>query len=165
MDNVEAELDILIDGMLKKERALNEILSITENQNTVIESELTKDEIAAFIVNMNREKQIHIQTVIGCDNLFERILKESGPALDASPDLYKPQIAKLQSLIKTVMDLDVSIRVKEEKNSDYMKKAGQGPRNLTRKKVKDSSANMISIAQDENRVIKAYEKNSKDFKG
>ena len=167
MDQLETYLSILIDGMVKKERSLIEILSITENQNTVIESELPKDEIMAFIVNMNREKQLHIQTVIDCDNLFERILKEAGPELDAKPDLYKPQIAELQSLIKKVMDLDVSIRVREDKNNEFIKKAGirQVADPGARKGVKQAKDKLPATMLSENRVIEAYKQNSRDYRG
>ena len=170
MEPLEAQLSILIEGMIKKEKALIEILSITDNQNTVIESELPKDERMAFIVNMNREKQDYIQTVIDCDNLFERLLKEIGPDLDSSPDLYKPQVAELQVLIRKVMDLDVSIRVREDKNNDFLLKTAKGQginaaESTVRKKISDLPSQRISAIHDENRIIDAYKKNAKDYTG
>ncbi|MDR1664388.1 MAG: hypothetical protein LBR83_05640 [Clostridiales bacterium] len=160
MDQVEVKLNLIIDGMKKKEAALREAAGITENQSTVLDSALSKDEILAFIVTMNREKQQHIQTVINCDHLFERILKEIGPSLDANPDLYKPQIGEIQKMIRQVMDLDVAIRVQEEKNSDKMLKLNRTIRAGDPPVAKQSPA-----ITDEKRVIKAYEENSKNYKG
>ncbi len=121
MDWLLTRLNILADGLEKKEQALREIVNITENQNTVLLSELTDVEANAFIVQMNKEKQQFIKQVIQCDNVFESILKEAGPALDAAQDSYKPQVEELQKRIRRVMDLDVKIRVYEEKNNALMK--------------------------------------------
>ena len=173
MDPVETKLNILIDGMKKKSQALTEIKSITENQGTVLASALKKDEILAFIVQMNREKQVNIQTVIDCDNLFEKILKEIGPELDANQHLYGPQINAIQEMIRVVMDLDVSIRVLEDKNNDKMKRLNglatpRAQRSVIPehiKEMKKPNVRQAAVIKDDNRVIKAYENNSRNYKG
>ncbi|MCL2708509.1 MAG: hypothetical protein FWF03_05260 [Defluviitaleaceae bacterium] len=175
MDPIEGKLAALIDGMEKKAGALQEIRNITENQGTVLGCGLPGDQILAFIVQMNREKQTHIQTVISCDSLFEVILREIGPELDAKQDSYKAEISRLQEQIRLVMDLDVSIRVTEEKNNESMKllnaennKAGVSgaiKKGVRRQGEKKRAEKNVSLIQDEKRVIKAYEKNAKNFKG
>jgi hypothetical protein len=120
LDPLETKLSVLSDGMGKKERALAEIVNITENQGTVLASGLSVDEIRNFIVAMNREKQIHIQTIHACDDMFEDILKEIGPELDAHPHMYGLQVQDLQQRIRRVMDLDVKIRVQEDENNKKM---------------------------------------------
>lgn len=171
MDPIEVKLNVLIDGMDKKEEALNEIADITENQSTVLESGLSRDEIMTFIVQMNREKQTQIQTVLCCDSLFEQILKEIGPELDARTESYKPQIAALQTRIKRVMDLDVGIRVCEERNNDKLRRIDGAAAPIAAKQTpliqqeKPPVSRQAAVVQDGNRVIKAYENNSKNFKG
>jgi hypothetical protein len=160
MDWLRAQLNILADGLNKKEQALSEIVNITENQGTVIESGLSAEETRAFLTQMNREKQQLIKTVLQCDSMFETVLKEAGPALDAAPDAYKPQVAELQKRIRRVMDLDVRIRVYEEKNNALQK--GQNitaPPPVTGKQQVQAQP----LPTDANRIIGAYAKNSRNF--
>lgn len=174
MDPVEIKLGILMDCIKKKEQALVEILSITENQGTVLQSDLTGDEIRAFMVQMNREKQIYIQTVLQSDTMFENMLKEIGPKLDANPRLYKQRIAELQSMIRRVMDMDVKIRVQEGQNNQqpgtintdeavlqkpFTPAAEAVPQRPT--KQKPPVMKQAAILQDSTRVIKAYKNNTK----
>jgi hypothetical protein len=155
MNTVETKLNILIDGLKAKEQSLLEIVSITENQTTVLESELETEHAQAFIFQMNQEKQVHIQQVITCDNLFESILKEIGPELDADQSAYMAQVKVLQEYIKSVMDLDVKIRILEEKNNQLMDKRKTGiPAPPVKKKP--------SIPKDANRVIDAYKNNARN---
>jgi SMC interacting uncharacterized protein involved in chromosome segregation len=160
VDWLRTQLNILADGLNKKEQALREIVNITENQGTVIESGLTADETRAFLTQMNREKQQLIKTVIQCDNMFEAVLKEAGPALDAAPDAYKPQVAELQKRIRRVMDLDVKIRVYEEKNNALQN--GKKPFEPTPAPGKQPTQTQ-PLPTDANRVIGAYAKNSRNY--
>jgi hypothetical protein len=162
VDWLRTQLNILADGLNKKEQALSEIVNITENQGTVIESGLTEDETRAFLTQMNREKQQLIKTVIQCDNMFEAVLKEAGPALDAAPDAYKPQVSELQKRIRRVMDLDVKIRVYEEKNNALQnrRKPLDHPPAPGRQQTQVQAQ---PLPADVNRVIGAYVKNSRNY--
>jgi hypothetical protein len=161
------QLNILADGLNKKEQALGEIVNITENQGTVLQSGLPEEETRAFLSQMNREKQQYIKTVIACDNMFEAVLKEAGPALDAAPEAYKPQVAELQKRIRRVMDLDVKIRVYEEKNNALQntnhKATAQPATSVISQKPPPS--NTPALPPDANRVIGAYVKNTRNYIG
>jgi hypothetical protein len=156
MNNMETKLNLLIDGLRKKEQALLEIVSITENQGTVLESELPAEEAQAFVTQMNREKQVHIQVVIQCDNMFESVLKEIGKKLDKEVDLYKPQVQVIQEHIKKVMDLDVKVRVLEDKNNQRIqsKRIGEAAGNYQKKPGIQ--------AKDTQRIIDAYKNNARN---
>jgi hypothetical protein len=160
MDWLRAQLNILADGLNKKEQALREIVNITENQGTVIESGLSAEETRAFLTQMNREKQQLIKTVLQCDSMFETVLKEAGPALDAAPDASKPQVAELQKRIRRVMDLDVRIRVYEEKNNALQKglHTDAPPPAAGKQQVQAQP-----LPTDANRIIGAYAKNSRNY--
>lgn len=155
MDPIETQLNLLCDCLQKKEKALTEVLNITENQHTVLNSGMAADEAKSFFVQMNREKQVFIETILQCDNFFEGILKEIGPTLDVNPALYKTSILELQGLIKKVMDIDVKIRVCEDKNRVFVDKPTPVPR----------PARPTPIMQDSRRIIKAYEDTKKNYKG
>ena len=155
MNTIETKLNILIDGLRKKEQSLLEIVNITENQGTVLESELPQEQIQTFVANMNMEKQAHIQDVIKCDNLFEKILNEIGKALDKSPESYVEQVQTIQEGIKKVMDLDVKVRVLEEKNNRFVLSRREAEKLLARQK-------RPKLARDTSRLIDAYKKNTRD---
>jgi hypothetical protein len=153
MNTIETKLNILIDSLRKKEQSLLEIVSITENQGTVLDSELPSDQAQAFVAQMNREKQAHIQSVLQCDSLFETVLKEIGPALDADHTAYKPQVETLQDGIKRVMDLDVKIRVLEEKNNQRV---------LTQRNAEAVLNKKPGIPKDTKKLIEAYKNNARN---
>ena len=160
MSEIEAKLGILLDGLKKKEQALAEIVSITENQRTVIESGIPLAEVRAFIQEMNQSKQEFIQVVKDCDTMFENMLKEVGPQLDARQDMYTSEVHELQKWIRRVMDLDVKIRVSEEENNRLIIALSPAPPPSQGLKPKPSG-----LPMDSSRVIKAYEQGAKGFKG
>jgi hypothetical protein len=155
MNTVETKLHILIDGLKVKEQSLLEIVSITENQGTVLTSELPDEQALAFVAEMNKEKQVHISNVLKCDNLFEAMLKEVGPELDANQNAYKPQVQALQEGIKRVMDLDVKIRVMEDENNRQALKRREGDAVSPLQKKP-------AIPKDTSKVIEAYKSNTKN---
>ena len=148
---IEDKLEVLLDGLKRKQNALNEIVNITTNQQVVIKSRLSHAEIMTFILEMNVGKQDFIKTVKDCDDMFERLLQEVGPALDAEADMYKPQVAELQKYIRQVMDLDVKIRVLEEENNTLLDEIR--PKTYTGIRQKQSL--------NEQKVLKAYREGSK----
>jgi len=120
MDSIEVELKVLIECLIKKEKALMQIGNITENQGFVLTSELTHDEVYSFFMQMNGEKQSFIQRVLQCDQVFENVFRNVGPILDANPTQYGEQVQAMQDLIRSVMDLDVQIRLGEQENSKIL---------------------------------------------
>ena len=159
MPEMETKLNILIDGLKKKEEALAEIVRITENQGSVIHSEMPLAEVEAFMLEMNEVKQGFIQQVLRCDALFESILKEVGPELDATQDSYQSHVAEMQKYIRRVMDLDVKVRVNEEENNQK----------LSQRKPQTANPRLglapAPMPPDSARVVRAYEQGKKNFKG
>lgn len=153
-------LNIMLTGLKKKEQALLEILAISENQKTVIESELPLDESRELVFQMNSGKQAAIQIVKDCDNMFEAMLKEMGQELEREQDNYKPQVKVMQEHIKRIMDIDVKIRVTEQENNRLLdgKRELFAPPNIGLKP-------RMSVMKDTKTVIDAYKESSKNFKG
>jgi len=159
MNHMETQLAILLDGLRNKEQALVELVNITDNQRTVIESGLPIEEVRAFLVEMNKEKQQYIDRVKGCDNMFESMLREVGPELDAKQHMYKPQVAEMQKHIRRIMDLDVKVRVKEDENNTLLNALAPAVHEQPGLKPKPKL-----LPPDNARVIKAYEQ-EKRFRG
>ncbi|MDR0272809.1 MAG: hypothetical protein LBI27_05790 [Clostridiales bacterium] len=153
-------LNIMLDGMKKKTAALTEILSISENQRTVIESVLPIDGVREMIFGMNEEKQAAIQVVKDCDNMFEKMLKDIGPELEAQQDMFKPQVKLLQDNIRKVMDLDVKIRVAEEENNKLL-----DARRATELPPTSGIRPKVAMPPDSAKVLNAYKQGKTNYKG
>jgi hypothetical protein len=159
---MQSHLKIMLDGLKRKATALTEILSISENQRTVIESELPLDGVRETIFSMNDEKQASIQIVKDCDNMFEKMLKEIGKELEAQQDNFKPQVQVLQEHIKKVMSLDVKIRVAEEENNQLLdKRRAEELPQTAQKGLKPK----VTMPTDTAKVLKAYKQGKTNYKG
>src|SRR5215469_1108550 len=110
MDAMIAQLGLIDDGLLKKEKALHEVLNISENQQTVLRSNLDVDMARRMVFDMNEAKQEAIKIVIACDDMFEDMLKVIGEELAQTQHLYKPQVQSMQEKISRVIALDAKIR-------------------------------------------------------
>ena len=173
MDRMVTHLNIMLDGLKKKEQALAEILSITENQQTVIKSELPLDAIRELVFEMNEGKQAAIKIVKDCDNMFEAMLKDMGQDLEARQDMYTPQVKTLQLHIRRVMDLDVKIRVTEDDNNRLLDERRSGsaqsqpqvpsPGQKTNRAPEPKPK--VNMPTNSVQVIKAYEKGRTNYKG
>lgn len=161
MSDMLTQLNIMLEGLKKKAAALTDILSISENQRTVIESELPLEKVREMIFGMNEEKQSSINIVRACDDMFEKMLKDIGVELDAQQENYKPQVKLLQEHIRNVMDLDVKIRVTEEENNRRLdeRRAIEMPVQHTGLKPK------VAMPMDSAKVLNAYKQGKTNYKG
>ena len=161
MDSIEVELKVLVECLKKKERALAQIASITENQGLVLTSELSHEEIYSFFMQMNVEKQDFIQLVMQCDQVFESVFVKVGPVLDANPSKFGEQVKAMQDLIRLVMDLDVQIRVGEENNSNVLSQALVNVKANLAGPPSDKPESIDGGEYGSHKVIEAYKSQSK----
>lgn len=160
VDNMLTQLNIMLEGLKKKATALTDILSISENQRTVIDSELPLEGVRQMIFGMNEEKQSSIRVVKDCDDMFERMLKDIGAELDAQQENYKPQVKLLQEHIRMVMDLDVRIRVTEEENNNRLDE-----RRATEIPISGGIKPKVAMPMDSAKVLNAYKQGKTNYKG
>jgi len=168
MNNMVTQLNIMLEGLKKKASALAEILSITENQQTAIKSELPLEGVRRLVFGMNEEKQEAIKTVIECDNMFETMLKDIGQELEATQHLYTPQVKIMQEHIKQVMSLDVKVRVTEEENNRLLDLRRETEEVKTTENIAPApppKPQKTKIPTNSAQVIKAYQEGAKDYKG
>ena len=159
---METHLKIMLDGLKRKANALAEVLNISENQRTVIESELPLDGVREMIFSMNEEKQASIQIVKDCDDMFEKMLKDIGKELEAQQEMYKPQVQLLQEQIRKVMSLDVKIRVTEEENNQLLDKRRAEELPQTHP---PGLKPRVGIPADAAKVLNAYKQGKTNYKG
>lgn len=152
MSDIKVKIDILNDALDKKEKLLVSIYNITENQELFykLEDENQKNKL---IKESSREKQIIIDEVISIDNIFINIVEEIKEELKYEKDLYQEKLNIMTEKIKKVTDLDIKIRVKEERNR----------RIFEFDKIKNSQIKTLKTSKSY--IIKQYEKNNrKNFK-
>ena len=147
MEHFAAQLNILNEILVKKKRFLTQVLTISENQETILLSKLEPEEISAYFVAMNGEKQGLIEEVIGTDDVFQSVFDGIRDIFDENAPLFKADIGALQAEIKELIEMDTQIRLQEEKNKSHLARI-----NKTTVKIDLSQA-----AKDY--VIKQYSKN------
>ncbi|MDO4966814.1 MAG: hypothetical protein Q4E51_08930 [Lachnospiraceae bacterium] len=107
---------IMIDSLKKKRDLLNTLLTKTKNQADLISGNDYDD------VNWNQfdvyveEKDNAIDKIEVLDDGFEQVFNRIREDLDFNKSLYANEIKEMQSLIKELTDIGISIQTAEEKN-------------------------------------------------
>lgn len=105
-------LNYLLD---RKIQILNQVLTITENQNIVFK-EFKNKETHEFIDISLEEKQNLINELIDIDNMFLKIFESFSGSLNRNKQTFKEDIKNIQSKIQEIITIDLKIRIQEEKN-------------------------------------------------
>ncbi len=122
----DVKLKMLIKLLVEKGAALQQLLTICENQETLILA-LSADEPdleggRLMHREMNNEKQRLIDVILQKDEIFQTVFGEISGDLDAIAKTNRELLVAVQDNIKTVTDLDAKIRVQEARNRDMLKK-------------------------------------------
>ncbi len=120
-------LNILLDILKTKRHFLLQILNLTENQEAILfisekEGNAEMPELSMMFNEMNNEKQKLIDQVINTDNIFQSTFDQMAEWFNEHAEMLKPQIKELQEKIKEVVDIDVKIRVQEQKNKELVER-------------------------------------------
>ncbi len=155
----EMKLKMLIQLLNDKESALEQILVICENQETLILSLNTEEpncqenqENRDFYALMNTEKQSLIDVVIQRDEIFQTVFSEISPMLETIAQSHRELLLTIQEQIKRVTNLDAKIRVQEARNRSLV----SGLNTKVATKVKPT-------ASAKSHVLNEYAKNSKNW--
>jgi len=126
-EQFETKLAILADILTKKRGALLSVLAISENQESLYASE-PSPERRDFLMQMGQEKQVHIDDVLACDDVFQGIFDSIAGIFEEKGKVYAEQVKALQASIAEVLELDIKIRAQEEKTKIAAQAAwGQRP--------------------------------------
>ncbi len=115
--NPHTKLTLLLEISKKKFKVLEEILNITENQNTIAQQNSVDHDLFS---ELHEEKQLRIDKRTELDNYFQSVYIEIKPALDRHPDLFRQSIKMLKQLIKQITELEMQIQLGEEKNRQLL---------------------------------------------
>lgn len=123
---IEIKVKLLMDVLAVKLRTLTQILNITENQESLLLSDDTSGALSVFFDGMSREKQVLIDEVTKADNLFQSAFNEISEDFERFAQGNKELVVGLQEGIKRVMDVDIKIRVMEQRNRELVSKHKKG---------------------------------------
>lgn len=105
-------LDVLIDGLQKKNKILNAILTCNEQQAEVIKNSGKLDDFDVLV----EKKAKLIDQLNQIDNGFQAVYNRVKDTLNNQKELYKPEIIRLQSLIHEMTDIGIAIETSESRN-------------------------------------------------
>lgn len=120
VDQFETKVKILINIVEEKNKMLKSIYDITENQETFLKSQDLTEEFKLFFAQMSEEKQKYIDKILEGDMLFQKIFIELDNVFEEKANLHKDLVKYLQQEIKKATELDIRIRVIEQRNKDFL---------------------------------------------
>lgn len=110
-------LNVLIDTLRKKEELLNTLIKLTkEQENILADSILPLDRFDSVM----EEKDKVIDHLNQAENGFEAIYQRVEKELPANKDQIKPEILKIQQLIRNITDKSMVIQAMESRNKDKL---------------------------------------------
>ena len=138
-----------LDNILnEKIQLLNQILNISENQSMFILQLEDENSLNSYLSSSLKEKQKIIDRIKIIDDTFIKKFESFGGELNKNKDFFKDELKKMQNKIQSITDLDIKIRIQEEKNKPIFKNMGQN------KKIKTLKAN-------KDYILKKYSENNK----
>lgn len=114
-NNISVYLVALRDSLQSKWDVLKEILSLTEQQEKILNAEeMNWDSFDGIL----QKKGKLLEKIEELDRGFEDIFDKVGATLKDNATQYKPQILELQNSVRVVTECGVKVQVLEKKNKD-----------------------------------------------
>lgn len=149
MLEIETKLNILNDALDKKAVILEQIYNITENEEMFFKT-LKGNELNEYISQAIKEKQNLIDKLNNIDSAFISVFESFKGSLNLNRQKYRESIISIQEKIKDIIDIDVKIRIKEERNKAFYAQ----PINMAGKKIN-------SLKTSKSYILEQYLKNNK----
>ena len=144
MDNY---LNVLKDSLIKKERILTDLIKKSEKQAEIVKAEQVEWDEFTKIVD---EKGELIDEIIKLDDGFETLYARIKEGLEENKEKYKPIIADIQTLVKSVTEKSADLQAIEYRNKTIIEAAFAN----TRKEIKQSKLGRKAAADYYNKMNK-----------
>ena len=131
-------LNILEDSLEKKNKVLGEILSLSEQQGTIISDDMDLSELDPFI----EKKGELIEALEKLDEGFEKVYERVSEELKGNKEKYADRIKHMQQLIREISEKSNAISVQEERNKSALQAFFGKKRNEVREGRVNSKAAM-----------------------
>lgn len=139
MADIDNYIMIMIDGLKKKLRLLEQISEINISQKAVLELE---DFDVDMLEDSIEQKSSLIEQLNVIDNGFEAVYDKIKEELIENKDVYKNQIQEMKDLIRQVTDLSVTVQNSENRNRELI----QSRFATMRKEMKESKKSSQHVA-------------------
>jgi len=118
MEDFAVTLKLLSEILLKKKEALITVLNICENEETVfLHGNICDSDI---LREMALQKQKYIDIVLDADNIFTNVFERIHDEMEEKCVKFPAEFSRVKHLINEVCELDVKIRLREEKNKNRL---------------------------------------------
>ena len=119
LSNINKKLSFLNDILNRKIEILNQILNISENQKMFLTSLQNENELNSYLSISLKEKQALINEIKNIDTSFINTFEQFGGELNKNKDFFKNDIQNMKDKIQQITDLDLKVRITEEKNKPF----------------------------------------------
>ena len=106
-------LGLMKDSLVKKDKLLSEIITLTKEQGVLLGETEFDDEVFDKLI---AKKSILISEINKLDEGFELTYKRIEDKIKAEPSHYRESIEKLQEIIRTLVDKGVEVETLERRN-------------------------------------------------
>lgn len=113
MENTKNYLQVLSESLDKKIDILERLEALTAEQKSIAEAEIFDDD--AFDANTDGKAAL-IAELEKLDNGFQILYDNIKAQIDGQKELYRQEIERLQTKIRTILDKNASLLVDEENN-------------------------------------------------
>jgi len=115
MSEVIVTIDLLTDGLRQKLKNLQEVLNYTIAQEKILDE--TPFNMKGFN-NIINSKQYRIDSIKMIDDGFQPTYEKVSGIILNNPELYREQILLMKELIKQISELEIDVKVHEERNKN-----------------------------------------------
>lgn len=113
MDQTGTYVIIMQESLLRKKKYLEQVLSLTEEQERIAKEKKFDEEAFGEIID---NKDVLINNINEIDKGFTSVYDRVRAEVLANQDLYHDELVEMQKLIKECVDLGMRIEVLEERN-------------------------------------------------
>ena len=113
MDQTGTYVTIMQESLLRKKKYLEQVLSLTEEQERVAKEKKFDERVFGDIID---NKDVLINNINEIDKGFTSVYDRVRAEVLANQDLYHDELVEMQKLIKECVDLGMLIEVLEERN-------------------------------------------------
>ncbi len=113
MDQTGTYVTIMQESLLRKKKYLEQVLSLTEEQERVAKEKKFDERVFGDIID---NKDVLINNINEIDKGFTSVYDRVRAEVLANQDLYHDELVEMQKLIKECVDLGMRIEVLEERN-------------------------------------------------
>lgn len=106
-------LDLMHGSLIKKDKALTSILSVTQSQEKLLGEPAFNEEV---FFDTLRKKDSYIEEINRLDEGFELTYSRIKDFIKDNPSMYESRITALQALIKKLVEKSIEIETSERRN-------------------------------------------------